>query len=197
MHGACLDAVHDRGALLRSPAPAALCSGSFVRKSTALSRRDCRSESCLGEWISNNRRSLVLQAYGTRRACSKSGPAGRGSAGLQRKTLAPDVGPGPQLTAGPKLGSSFCQRPVLNPCHGEITSSDVIGCTIAIAICSSPYFCLCTNQQPQAPVALGQSKKRAGVACDHEFLVSGNDPSRDFAFLRGYPRISINVGSCV
>src|SRR6478752_7593525 len=73
MHGACLDAVHDRGALLRSPAPAALCSGSFVRKSTALSRRDCRSESCLGEWISNNRRSLVLQAYGTRRACSKSG----------------------------------------------------------------------------------------------------------------------------
>src|SRR6476646_10688181 len=92
---------------------------------------------------------------------------------------------------------SFCQRPVLNPCHGEITSSDVIGCTIAIAICSSPYFCLCTNQQPQAPVALGQSKKRAGVACDHEFLVSGNDPSRDFAFLSGYPRISANVGSCV
>src|SRR6476469_3514835 len=111
MHGACLDAVHDRRALLRSPAPAALCSGSFVRKSTALSRRDCRSESCLGEWISNNRRSLVLQAYGTRRACSKSGPAGRGSAGLHRKTLAPDVGPGPQLTAGPKLRGAFRQRP--------------------------------------------------------------------------------------
>src|SRR6478609_6726188 len=47
---------------------------------------NCRSERCSGEWISNNRRSLVLQGYGIGGGPTKSG----------------------QLVLGRRSGSSFC-----------------------------------------------------------------------------------------
>src|ERR1700739_2271790 len=78
---------------------------------------------------------------------------------------------------------SFSQKPGLNPVQAEIVFTRAKSSDATVAMVMLLMFI----------DASSQSKKRPGMPGDHDFLIGGNDPCRDFTLRSGDARRFVRV----